>query len=153
MVINIFGAIAVVTAYWCLWYGAAVLRRKLPPVRDNGLKILWRFNAAALFSSGACFVAAALLNASGSGDKAGQAIAAGIAFLVIGLLGATAATKTVKVKAAEVAAAKIPGRVPSGYTVKTTPDPNPTTYVPSFAEKIGVSRADSIIDEIKAGSW
>lgn len=153
MVINVFGAIVMVSIYWAIWYAVGASRRQAKAGSDNGLKRLWTFNAFALFGSGALFVAAALINANVNQDATGQGIAAVVTVIVLGMLGLTATKRTVKVKAAEVAAAKVPGKIPSGYTVKTAPDPQPTTYVPSFAEKIGASRAENIIAEIKGGSW
>lgn len=167
MAINIIGAVAVVSVYWAIWYAAGTFRRKAKAGKDKALKMLWTFNAAALLGSGACFIAAGLLNRPGSsggtltpidaidaghiggGVDQAQAIAVLIIVIVLGTFGVVGMKRTARVKAAEVAAA----RIPIGYTVQTEARPNPANYVPSFAEKIGASKAESIIEEIKAGAW
>jgi len=151
---GIIGAVAVVSVYWAIWYAAGTSRRKAKAGKDIALKWLWRINAGALLGSGACFIAAGLLNRpanvhTGGGFDQAQAIAVLIIMIVLGTMGVIGVKRTARVKAAEVAAAQIP----SGYTVQTEARRQPATYVPSFAEKIGASKADSIIDEIKAGSW
>lgn len=168
MAINIIGAVAVVSVYWAIWYAAKEVSKKLPPVKDKGLKALWIISVGALLGSGACFIAAGLLNRPGSssnvtitpmdaidyghmsgGFDQAQAIAVLIIMIVLGTMGVIGVKRTARVKAAEVAAAQIP----SGYTVQTEARPNPANYVPSFADRIGASKAESIIEEIKAGSW
>lgn len=170
--IGIVGAVAVVAVYWAIWYAAGTSRRKAFVGKDTGLKWLWRFNAGTLLGSGACFIAAGILNRptgsyagtltpidaidyghTGGGVDTAQIIFVLVTVIVLGTMGVIGVKRTAKVKAAEVAAAKIPAGIPSGYTIQTEARPNPANYVPSFAERIGASRAENIIEEIKAGSW
>ena len=149
MVIGIVGAVAVVSAYWGIWYMAGTSRRKAKAGKDNALKWLWRFNAGALLGSGACFVGAALLSPRGgevSAADSAQAIAALTVMVILGTLGFVSVRRTAKAKAAEVAAASIPAGKLHGWTVESANGPTP---IEAFSERFVTPRADSIIDEIR----
>jgi hypothetical protein len=139
MIISGFGAMAVVVAYWGIWYAVRPSRRKSMAGKDNGLKLLWRANALLLALSGASFLGAAML----SGNASGQGVAIATTICVLGVLGLSSVKRTARVKAAEVAAAS-PSNY-KGYTVQTESVP----VVPSFAEKMNRAKAESIIAEIK----
>lgn len=153
MVISMTGMIIMVTIYCASWYAANAISRRLKPIKEAGIYRVRAITAGALLSSGACFIGAVALNGNAGRDTTGQAVAVIVTVIVVGLLGLSTVKRTARVKAAEVAAAKVPGKIPSGYTIKTAPDPQPATFVPSFAEKMHAAKADRIIDEIKAGSW